>query len=955
MAQRVRIFLTLILLVCLLALASRMAAQVITATIRGRVVDAQGAVLTSAKITARQTETNATSSVVTGELGQYYLPSLPAGKYEITVEARGFAPMRRTIELTVGLDVTLDFALQVGGLNTTVEVSGEAPLVETTKAEVGETIRKEQIDNLPTVNRDFASLALLVPGVSSGVGGNGTSLAINAQRGYQNNVFVDGASNQWQYYGRQASTFSQDWIQEFQVMTNSYSAEFGQASGGIMNVLTRGGTNSFHGRGYGFFQRKSLDSPPFAGYFTNNDINRPVFLNKDEMPNYIQRRWGGYVGGPLVKDRIFFFTGYEDLNRGSSDSLAISDYWKAQGYASVLPIKTTDHPFIVKGDFNLSARNRMSLRWDRTINKNINEGDPWTVEPGRDTFGGPVWNLVGNFTTTINNTSFNEFRGYYMSNMPPIICNMSGTGGMGNLEKGPPGTFSRQEYPTMYTGCPIFTGTEGEQNLGLSDNYALVRGKHQLKFGGQAIRNNLNDDITNFHDGYWAFQQDAVFNRADPNTYPYYFIGNVGPGKFSVPIWNYGFFVQDTWQLKENFTLNLGLRYDVDRSATAGDQWVDQKNASIVSRFGGGPVLQRTQVDYNNFAPRIGFAWSPTADRKTSIRGAAGMFFDQNHGNFNAIYIINSLLSNGLTVIDATDPITNPFWNDADPVGSENACKAWFAQNFPFFPDLSLVAGPTQGLDAIDPHLQVPFTAQFSGGVTHEFPFGLTLLADFVHSRGSGLEYMDKNSRLLPDGSVESIDPRFTYISWLSNVGYTHYTALQMQAVYRKKAVNLGLSYTLSKAMSNLVSGSVFGSSPTNPFNLNEDNGPDATDQRHNLVLNGTYQLPLGFQFAGILTFRSPRPWSVWTANNPTHEAYPPRPEPKGSRRGDTNKGLDFRFGKTFKFRERLSTSFFWEMFNAFNWTNWTSFDAQLESSNFGLPAAAGSMRKQQFGFRIDF
>ncbi len=227
MAQRVRIFLTLILLVCLLALASRMAAQVITATIRGRVVDAQGAVLTSAKITARQTETNATSSVVTGELGQYYLPSLPAGKYEITVEARGFAPMRRTIELTVGLDVTLDFALQVGGLNTTVEVSGEAPLVETTKAEVGETIRKEQIDNLPTVNRDFASLALLVPGVSSGVGGNGTSLAINAQRGYQNNVFVDGASNQWQYYGRQASTFSQDWIQEFQVMTNSYSAEFG--------------------------------------------------------------------------------------------------------------------------------------------------------------------------------------------------------------------------------------------------------------------------------------------------------------------------------------------------------------------------------------------------------------------------------------------------------------------------------------------------------------------------------------------------------------------------------------------------------------------------------------------------------------------------------------------------------------------------------------------------------
>jgi len=956
MIQKRRGVLALALLLCLVAAASLVEAQVITATIRGKVVDQQGGVLPGATISARQIETNTVKTVVTTALGTFYLPSLPAGRYELNIALSGFAPIQRTIELTVGMDVTVDFTLKVGAVETQVTVTGEAPLLETTKTVVGQTINKDQVDNLPTVNRDFASLALLAPGVSSGVGGNGPTLAVNAQRGYQNNVFVDGASNQWQYYGRQASTFSQDWIQEFQVLTNSFSAEFGNASGGILNVITRSGSNEYRGRAYGFFRRKAFDSPPFAGYFNNDNINDPVFLTKDEVPNYTQRRWGGYLGGPIMKNRLFFFAGYEDLLRGSNEALAISDYWRAQGYHTVEPIKTTDHPFIVKGDFNITPNNRLSVRYDRTINKAVNESQYGAVAPyeGRDTFGGPVWNVVANLTSTLSNTSFNEFRGYFMSNKPPIICNASGVGGMANLQKGPPGTFSNQRYPTLRIGCPIFTGLEGEENLGFMDSFSFIKGRHQMKVGGQLIQNRMVVDIANFHDGYWRFGQDHVFVRNDPSTYPFRFTGNVGPGAWKSPIWNYNLFAQDTWQVTDNLTLNLGLRYDVDRSVTAGNEFLDQRNASLVATLGGTPPIKKTNVDYNNVSPRLGFVWTPTEDKRTMVRGAFGFFYDQNHGNFNAIYIVNTLLGD-LKTINCNLPASNPFWNSSNNAAGITACKGFLAQYYPYFPDLSKAPAATQGLDLLDPNLQVPRTTQFTGGVAHEFPMGLVVSADFVHSRGSGLLYIDENVKLLSPTDAITIDPRFSFVSPLKNLGWVHYTGLQMQAQYRKRELNFGVSYTLSKADSNLVSGSIYGSSPTNPFDLSVDEGPDATDQRHNLVFNGSYRFPYDFQVSGIAVYRSARPWSPYTTENPQGLVYPPWPEGKNSRRGDSYKTLDFRVGKVFKVGPKVSATIFWEMFNAFNWTSFSDYDGEMESSSFGFPLSAGDMRRQQLGFRIDF
>src|SRR3954470_12794733 len=286
-------------------------AQTTTATVRGKATDEQGAALPGVTVTTRRVETNTSLSVVSSQIGQYFLPNLLPGRYDVSTELQGFRIERRTaLVLQLGQELTLDFTLKVAGVQETVTVGASGPILETAKNTVGTIITNDDIDDLPTVGRDFSSLARLAPGVTPGVGGNGDSLSMNGQRGFSNGFFIDGATAEWQYYGKQSSTMVQDWIQEFQVMTNSFSAEFGTASGGILNVITRSGSNRYQARAYGFFRDATLDSAPFAGSFTNG---HPNYL--DKAAPFSQQRVGAFVGGPLVRDRVFFFAGAEKLTK----------------------------------------------------------------------------------------------------------------------------------------------------------------------------------------------------------------------------------------------------------------------------------------------------------------------------------------------------------------------------------------------------------------------------------------------------------------------------------------------------------------------------------------------------------------------------------------------------------------------------------------------------------------
>jgi hypothetical protein len=925
-------------------------AQVTQAAIRGKVVDEQAAIVPGATVTARHVATNTVKVALTTEAGQYYLPNLPAGEYEVSVEVSGFGSQRRTgVVLQVGQEIGLDFKLSLGGVQESVNVVGDTALVETTRSAVATVIKKEQIDELPVVERDFSSLALLAPGVTTGTGGygaggTGQSLSFNGQRAFTNGVFIDGASAMWQFYGKQASTFPQDWVQEFQVLTNSFGAEFGTASGGIMNVISRSGSNTLSGRAYGFFQDSSLDSPPFAGNFVDG---KAQFL--DEAAPVSQQRWGGFLGGPVIKDRIFFFVGNENLRRKGTDVLGISEYWRQQGEPTVIDRDTTDHPFIIKTDINLGTKHRASVRYDRSNNIQTNQGGALQVLSSRQKFGGPVWTVVGGLTSTLAGAAFNEVRGSFLSNKPPIICNQAGAGGSALLALGPPGTFARRNYPGATFGCG-FTGLEAEEDLFVSDTLSFLYGKHQLKVGVTAAQVRTIIDSLNVRNGNWTFPNDLAFDINNPASYPDRWSGGLSIPNYNKPVWGMNSFVQDSWAFRDDMTLNLGLRYDIDRANMIANEFIDVSNARLAQQVGGPPIYTR-HGPLHNVSPRAGLVWRPQA--RMTVRGAAGIFYDMSHNNYAVIAINNSLLAENSVSLIATSSLNNPFWNAADPAGSARTLRAYLAQNFPYWPDLSLVPASRQALISIN-DLKVPFTRQYSGGATYQLPFDLTVDADLIFSQGEdGIVSVNDNVALV-NGAYITPDSRFGTIGHYRNLGWTRYKALQTQARYRKGSAHLGVSYTLAKSTSNYAT-TITGGAATNPLDLSEDEGPDNSDRRHNVVINGSYILPFAVQMSGIFAYRGGLPYSVTTSAQLDADPFTDRPEPRNSRRGAALNNLDVRVSKIVKLPSKTRVTAFWELFNAFNTTSFTTYQGSLQASNFGLPIAALPSRRQQIGVRFDF
>lgn len=936
--------------VCVLLLPHVVDAQVTLAAIKGKVTDEQAALVPGASVTVRNVATNTIHEGVTSELGQYYLRNLPAGEYEVKVELLGFGSERRTgIVLQVAQEVSLDFTLKLGGLEESVTVVSETSLVETTRSAVATVVLKEQIDELPVVERDFSSLALLTPGVTTGTGGyaaagTGESLSFNGQRAFTSGVFIDGASAMWQFYGKQASTFPQDWVQEFQVLTNSFGSEFGTASGGIMNVISRSGTNTLTGRVYGFFQDSKLDSAPFAGYFEDGEA---VYF--DEPAPMSQQRWGFTVGGPLIKNRMFFFAGNENLSTKGTDVLGISEYWRQQGEPTVISRKTTDHPFVVKIDVNLTSNHRSSVRFNRSINVQTNQGGPLQVLSSRQTFGGPVWTVVGGLTSTLANAAFNEVRVSFLSNKPPIICNQAGAGGSALLELGPAGTFARRNYPGATFGCG-FSGLEAEEDLFIGDTLSILLGRHEVKVGVTASHVNTIIDSINVRNGAWTFPKDLAFDINNPDSYPDRWSGGSSLPNYTKAVWGLNAFAQDSWNVRDDLTLNVGFRYDIDRASMIVNDFIGTKNDQIVRDLGGQPFFKPQEAQHN-VSPRLGVVWRPWEGM--TFRGAAGVFYDMSHNNYAIFSINNSLLAEVTASLNANSSLDNPFWNPSDRPGSIRRLRAFLAQNFPYWPDLSVVPAAKQRLVTIN-DMTTPFTRQYSGGVSYQLPFNLTVDADIVYSQGvDGIVARNDNVALV-NGAYITPDQRFGVINAYHNDGWTRYKALQTQARYRKGSARVGVSYTLAKTTSNYATG-IKGGAATNALDLTEDEGPDDSDRRHNLVINGSYLLPFDIQASGIFAYRSGLPWSVTTNAQLDNDPFTDRPEPRNSRRGEALTNLDLRISKIVRISENMRVTAFWEMFNALNTTNFTTYQGNLAASNFGLPIEALPMRRQQFGFRFDF
>jgi hypothetical protein len=698
-------------------------AQSAGATLQGTVTDDQGAVMPGASVTITNVETGWTRSVTTDERGWYRAAALPPGAYELKAELSGFGTeVRSGLALTIGQEATINMQMKVAGVAETISVTGAAPLVETTNNTLGTTITRNQLDTLPLAGRDFASLAQTAPGIQ-GVGGGGVNAAGQLDR--NNSFLIDGVSNDQVNNATTRGGFSLETVREFVVLANQFSAEYGLASGAIVSVVTRSGTNQLQGRAFMFHRDDRFDAQdPFS-----------KAQGSGEAP-FSMQRFGGFGGGPIVRDRLHYFGSYEGLRQDETSVVT----------SPLVPVTEREFPneekqdlYFVKSDFRLNDANSFWARYrmDYTKGTGVGIGELNTFERGRDTIGRNQ-DIGVNHTSVVSPRVLQEFRfqfaRHYADNLPYMPL------GTPTINR-PSGNFGKaSNMPQGRT----------EDRFQFVENLSYSRGAHDLKAGFDISIVRVAAYFYNNVDGTFTFRTDLPFDPNNPATFPAQFTQNIGPAETQRDTDLYGFFIQDAWRIRRNLTFNLGLRYDREtafRKATG------------------------VPDDRNNFAPRLGFAWDPLNDGKTAIRGGYGWYVDQVFLNITA-NIQQARQFTGVTVI-------NPGFPDPFSRGT--------------------VGGEKPSTVVSSPDIQTPISRQVSIGVKRELVAGLAISADYVNGRGYHLFNGPDINQPDPATGVRP-NPDFLRIIQYETTGNSWYNGLLLGLERRTgRGPTFGVSYTLAK------------------------------------------------------------------------------------------------------------------------------------------------------------
>ncbi len=602
MVDKSRVVRIVLLLAFVLAAAAPSAlAQTTTATVQGVVRDANKGVLPGVTVTMRDTQTGYTRTTTTDKAGVYVLGYIPASSYELTAELPGFAPLKRSgLQFTVGQESTLDLMLQLASVEESVTVTAEAPLVEVSKSTLDKVVKREQIDELPLSGRNAASLAQLAPGVVPRGSTEEPVTAMGQPRG-SGEVLVDGVSNLGMSTNNVRSSAPPDAIQEFQVQTSSFAAEFGHATGIVLNTITRSGTNDPHGRVYYFHRDSALDSK-------NSFATSKTTFN--------QKQLGGWFGGPIVKDRTHFFITFE-ATRGKN----------VASVTSPLEPGDVDQPFknnqvLGKITHQLNDRNTLNVRGslDRPTQENQGVGGIYLKSYGFNTLSRDLA-FVGNLASILSKNALNEVR-------------FQVSGRMTDFTTADPKAYTIQR-PTSWSGkAPNLPQAFPENRFQFIDNFSYDFGAHRLKFGADISRVSMKGFLYQYNPGYFIFTTDKPFDANDPTTFPALaYINNSDPN-FGYTATGYAFFAQDAWHPGHNLTLNIGLRYD-------------------------GWSMEGLDLQKKNFAPRLGFAWDPSGKGKTVIRGGTGIYFGSTM--FNTALLANWLGTQTIQIIQSPgypDPLS---------------------------------------------------------------------------------------------------------------------------------------------------------------------------------------------------------------------------------------------------------------------------------------------------------
>jgi outer membrane receptor protein involved in Fe transport len=621
-------------------------AQSTNGSISGDVTDDSGAGLPGVTVTATNAATGVSRTAVTNSAGHYQIGLLPPGTYEVSGELSGFQPAKRRVVVNIATDVALNLQMKVG-VAETMTVTAAAPVIETTRSEVSSVVDEKAIQNLPTNGRNFIDFVLTTPGVVRDVRGGDISFA--GQRGTLNSLVVDGANNDNTFFGqtvgrtgsgRAPYQFSQDAVKEFQVNANAYSAEYGRAGGAVINVVTKSGTNDFHGSVFDYYRDKDLNA--------NDYIN--VVNNRAKSP-YHYDQYGFSLGGPIVRDKHFFFSNW-DRQRNSVPNLVVlgggriasfpSDPDSQRGLA-LLQAKAGSYSrqqnqdvYLLKTDHEIFSNNHLSLRFNRQRFHGINFENGGIDNSVEHTGNSNVFtdSLSTVWDAAPTGSFFNEVRAQYLKDREPGEANSSDPEAQIFLAAG--GTrilvIGRNSF------SPRETTIKRQQ---LADTATFVFDKHTLKTGFDYSNDNILNYFPGNFFGVYRFNSLADFANNKPASFSQAFPGVGTTGPITHPdLQEIGLFAQDEWHVLPTLTVNLGLRYD--RQGIAQPD-VLNPDAQLQAA---GYRTNRIAIDENNIGPRLGIAWTPGTSNRTVVRAGYGIFY----GRTPSIMIGTGHSNNGINV-----------------------------------------------------------------------------------------------------------------------------------------------------------------------------------------------------------------------------------------------------------------------------------------------------------------
>ena len=886
-------------------------------TIQGTVTDQTSAVVSGAQVVAKSKATDSTRTTTTGDTGYYRFELLPVGIYTVTVSKTGFAGVAETIEILIGQTATVNVELRTGSMSEVIEVTGEAPLADQTKTDVSQTITPQQIQQLPLIGRDIADLAYLTPGVKSADSYDPTKnryaiLSVNGQGGRNVNVTVNGVDNKDNTVGGPVMQLPAEAVEEFQVSTQRFSAVNGRSEGAAINVITKSGSNSYHGSAFGFFRDQALNA---AQKIPHPSLNRYDYIT----PPYSRQWFGGSIGGPIKKDKLFAFFAMERQREHTSIAEEPSALEQLNLVTSLgaQPAATVPTPFF---------ENRIAGRMDWTINSKHSAYLSVATQANNslnDQSNGFFDLTEGNFTKNhlqIANLTLN-------SAFSPTVINQFTAGWQywNNLidskTRAPLTTFPLGQDTVQF-------GTNGnvpqesiQRKWQFKDDLSKTVGNHTLKTGFDYI-------FTPFMGGFFEFNPtleidfgvtptcilgvgpDATTPGCGPSVYKDGFStaglisGNnagvgmsiaVGDPKFIIKdAKQLGLYFQDDWKMTRRLTVNLGLRWDKDYDFVGGSDIANSRTfqelqaAAPFSPLAASLVAKKAS-DYNkNFSPRVGLAYDLTGHGNHILRAGYGMYYDNTFQNIplfmeqqsNATIFQTAFSISGSEIVPGTGIPLNMWRYGVSPM--------------PTIPPPSAALSPGAIGRIMDPNYRNPVTEEWNGGYTWSLTSKSVIEAEYVHVLSlhenktinldpripvtpNNITTLTRNGQ--PGGFFRPLDAAFTSagvpvlgsVRNEASIGRSRYDGMNIS--YRQRGfhkVDLIANYTLARAVGYDQDGGSFRYYPRDPQNPLSpfEFGPGFNDERHHVTIAGTVNLPWRMEFSPILQAGSARPYTATSGNN---------------------------------------------------------------------------------------